>query len=76
MINTTELIQTLQPLGNIIYCDYNNDISYIVVMDNVTEKLSVDGIVHSYLSTEFASFVESTLENGVYKVMYDNFPLI
>jgi hypothetical protein len=74
MINRDGLIQDLGPLGTVVYCDYNNEWSYIVVMEDVTEQLFVDGIVNAYLSTEFSSFIPSTLENGIYKISYDNFP--
>lgn len=75
MINRGELISTLSPLGVVDYCDWNSDWSWVVVMSEVNDQLSVDGIVNSYLSTDFVNHIPSTLEGGIYKVQYDNFPV-
>lgn len=75
MIDRDLMIQDLSPLGTVIYCDWNSDWSWVVVMENVSNQLSVDGVVNSHLNTTFISSIPSTLEGGVYKIQYDNFPI-
>jgi hypothetical protein len=77
MINEIDLIQNLSQYGVVEYCGYNNieNSSYIVAMNNVeVDKSIVDELCKNYINIEFLNNTPSTLEGGIYKIMFDNFP--
>ena len=79
MINEIDLVLALSQYGVVEYCGYNNEenSTYIIAMSNInTDKLTLDQLSASYVNVEFINNVPSTLEMGIYKIQYDNFPNI
>jgi hypothetical protein len=67
-VDTVGLNNALEQKGDVVFCGVNNDISYIVVVENVTEPIdSLTTIVDQYLSSEYPNQTEVRLDNGVFK---------
>ena len=77
MINEIALIKNISQYGVVEFCGYNNNenSSYIVAVTNVeVDKSIVDELCKNYINNEFLNNTPSTLEGGIYKIMFDNFP--
>ena len=77
MIDILALENTLSVYGIIEYCNYNNieNSTFIVALNAVTESKDIlDSIIKPFVNIEFINNVPSTMENGIYKIMFDNFP--
>lgn len=72
MVNTTELRNELELYGDVLFCDVNNDISYVVVVNNWSGGLSTyENIQNTYITTTYSKLINLTLREGVLKVEYN-----
>ena len=69
MVDTTNLIYSLAPKGEIILIGENTNKSYVIIMDNVNDNIeSLNTITKNFLSLDYPILVSETLENGTYKL--------
>lgn len=73
MVDRQALIEELEQYGNVVFCDQNNEISYLVVMSDWTEnKATFESIANIYIITDFPYLSNLTLVNGVLKAQYNS----
>ena len=75
-IDINGLKQDLQPYGDEVYVNYNeNNVNcFMVVMENCNarqdQKTQIDNICNNYVLGDLSRSIESTLTNGTYKKGY------
>jgi hypothetical protein len=73
MVDRQALIEELEQYGNVVFCDQNNDISYLVVMSDWTEnEATFESIANIYIVPDFPYLSNLTLVNGVLKAQYNS----
>jgi hypothetical protein len=72
MVDRQALIEELEQYGNVVFCDQNNEISYLVVMSDWTEnEATFEAIANIYIVPYFPYLSNLTLVNGVLKAQYN-----
>jgi hypothetical protein len=73
MVDRQALIEELEQYGNVVFCDQNNEISYLVVMSDWTEnEATFEAIANIYIVPDFPYLSNLTLVNGVLKAQYNS----
>jgi hypothetical protein len=73
MVDRQALIEELEQYGNVVFCDQNNEISYLVVMSDWTEnEATFESIANIYIVPYFPYLSNLTLVNGVLKAQYNS----
>jgi hypothetical protein len=73
MVDREALITDLENFGNVVFCDQNNEISYLVVMSDWTEnEATFESIANIYIVPDFPYLSNLTLVNGVLKAQYNS----
>jgi hypothetical protein len=73
MVDREALITDLENFGNVVFCDQNNEISYLVVMSDWTEnEATFEAIANIYIVPYFSYLSNLTLVNGVLKAQYNS----
>jgi hypothetical protein len=73
MVDREALITDLENFGNVVFCDQNNEISYLVVMSDWTEnEATFEAIANIYIVPDFPYLSNLTLVNGVLKAQYNS----
>jgi hypothetical protein len=73
MVDRQALIEELEQYGNVVFCDQNNEISYLVVMSDWTEnEATFESIANIYIVPDFPYLSNLTLVNGVLKAQYNS----
>jgi hypothetical protein len=68
MINIEQLTTELTPYGNILFLGENNEMSFVIAMNEVTtDEQTIENIVHSHISGDYPNEITRTLIDGVYK---------
>ena len=69
MVNREELVTKLEVYGEVIFCDINNDISYVIVMngwtgtlDNFVDIVSVE-VIPTYPNTDALTLVDGVIKS-------------
>lgn len=72
MVNREALVNDLTQYGTVVFCDVNNDKSYIVVVSDVTTDLTtMKSICDTYLLTDYPYEKVMTLVDGTFKTEYN-----
>lgn len=66
-VNKEQLSTDLETFGEILFCDKNNEKTFIVVMQGVVNKEAVEAIINLACSSDYPNQNHCTLRNGVYK---------
>jgi len=68
-MNREELVEKLEVYGEVIFCDVNNDISYVIVMngwtgtiDNFVDIVSVE-VIPTYPQTGALTLVDGVIKS-------------
>jgi hypothetical protein len=73
MVDRQALIEELEQYGNVVFCDQNNEISYLFVMSDWTEnEATFESIANIYIVPDFPYLSNLTLVNGVLKAQYNS----
>jgi len=73
MVDRQALIEELEQYGNVVFCDQNNEISYLVVMSDWTsDQVTFEAIANIYIVSDFPYLSNFTLVNGVLKAQYNS----
>jgi hypothetical protein len=73
MVDRQALIEELEQYGNVVFCDQNNEISYLVVMSDWTEnEATFEAIANIYIVPNFPYLSNLTLVNSVLKAQYNS----
>lgn len=71
-VDRTALVAALEVHGDVVYCDTNNDISYVIVCNNWTADLTTfSSIADAYVIQDYPVVTALTLVNQVIKSEYD-----
>lgn len=71
MVDRTALIEALEPLGEVVFCDENSGIYYLVVMNNYSsDEATFQGIADTYIVPDFPYLTAFSLLDGVLKAQY------
>jgi len=72
MVDREGLISELTPYGNIVFCDENNIISYIVVVsDVITDVTTLKNITDNYLLGDYPNLNTISLVDNTFKCQYN-----
>jgi len=72
-MNREELIAELEQYGTVEFCDQNNAISWVIVMNDVnTDLQTLSEIVNNGIGGVYPTLVVETLENSTYKTERNN----
>jgi uncharacterized protein YuzB (UPF0349 family) len=72
MVDREALVVDLENFGNVVFCDQNTDISYLVVMSDWTEnEATFEAIANIYIVTDFPQMFVLTLVDGVLKAQFN-----
>ena len=68
-VNTQQLQTDLSVYGNVIFCDENSDMSYVIVMDGVNngDEATIDRIINTHCLVDYPIKFNYSLINGVLK---------
>jgi hypothetical protein len=73
MVDRQALIEELEQYGNVVFCDQNNEISYLVVMSDWTsDQATFEAIANIYIVPNFPYLSNLTLVNSVLKAQYNS----
>ena len=76
MVDRQALIEELEQYGNVVFCDQNNELCYLVVMSDWTSnEATFEAIANIYIVTDFPILSNITLVNGVLKAQYNSVTL-
>ena len=76
MVERQALIEALEQYGNVVFCDQNNEFSYLVVMSDWTSDEAIfESIANIYIVPDFPFLSNLTLFNGVLKAQYNSVTL-
>lgn len=71
MVNREELRNELKQFGDIIFCDINNENSYVVVVENWTGTIeNFETIANEYITPEYPNNITISLSNSLIKSEY------
>lgn len=71
MINTQNFVMELSQLGNVEFCDINNEKSYIIVINNYnSDEATFLNLVNTYLIQDYPNQIALTIADGVLKSEY------
>lgn len=71
MINTQNFVMELSQLGNVEFCDINNEKSYIIVINNYnSDEATFLNLVNTYLIQDYPNQMALTIADGVLKSEY------
>jgi len=72
MVDREALVVDLENFGNVVFCDQNTDISYLVVMSDWTEnEATFEAIANIYIIPDFPQMFVLTLVDGVLKAQFN-----
>jgi len=72
-VDRDALIQELEQYGNVVFCDINNTISYVVVMSDWTsDAATFESIANIYIVPDFPYLYNFTLQDGTIKAQYNS----
>ena len=73
MVDRQALIEELEQYGNVVFCDQNNELCYLVVMSDWTsDEATFEAIANIYIVPDFSILSNITLVNGVLKAQYNS----
>lgn len=73
MVDRQALIEELEQHGNVVFCDQNNDFSYLVVMsDWNSDEATFEAIANIYIVPDFPEMSVLTLVDGVLKSQFNS----
>ena len=76
MVDRQALIEELEQYGNVVFCDQNNELCYLVVMsDWNSDEATFEAIANIYIVPDFSILSNITLVNGVLKAQYNSVTL-
>ena len=76
MVDRQALIEELEQYGNVVFCDQNNELCYLVVMSDWTsDEATFESIANIYIVPDFSFLSNLTLFNGVLKAQYNSVTL-
>ena len=76
MVDRQALIEALEQYGNVVFCDQNNQLCYLVVMSDWTsDEATFEAIANIYIVPDFPILSNITLVNGVLKAQYNSVTL-
>ena len=71
VVDRNALIQELEQYGNVVFCDINNTISYVVVMSDWTsDEATFEAIANIYIIPDYPYLYNLTLQDGTLKAQY------
>lgn len=72
-VDRDALIQELEQYGNVLFCDINNIISYVVVMsDWNSDEDTFKAIANIYIIPDYPYLYSFTLQDGTIKAQYNS----
>jgi hypothetical protein len=72
-VDRNALVQELEQYGNVVFCDQNNEISYLVVMSDWTSGAATfESIANIYIVPDFPYLYNFTLQDGTIKAQYNS----
>ena len=72
-VDRNALVQELEQYGNVVFCDINNIISYVVVMSDWTsDQATFEAIANIYIIPYFPYLYNFTLQDGTIKAQYNS----
>jgi|GWRWMinimDraft_13_1066021.scaffolds.fasta_scaffold05897_4 hypothetical protein len=72
-VDRDALVQELEQYGNVVFCDQNNEISYLVVMSDWTsDAATFEAIANIYIVPDFPYLYSFTLQGGTIKAQYNS----
>jgi len=72
-VDRDALVQELEQYGNVVFCDQNNEISYLVVMSDWTsDAATFEAIANIYIIPDFPYLYSFTLQGGTIKAQYNS----
>jgi|TARA_R100000084_G_C4632663_1_gene139224 hypothetical protein len=74
-VDRNQLVTSLQQHGTVVFCDINNDHSYVVVMNNWDTNIEVfQDIVNVYVIPYYPYEITLTLVEGTIKSQFNKSP--
>ena len=71
-VDTAALIAALEPHGTVVFCDDQQGLYYLIVMDNWDSDISTfDSIADPYVLPDYPNQDIITLVDGVLKTQYN-----
>lgn len=71
-VDRNQLVTSLQQYGTVVFCDINNDMSYVVVMNNWNASAETfQEIVNTYVIPYYPNEVTFTLIEGTIKSQFN-----
>jgi hypothetical protein len=72
-VDRNALLQELEQYGSVVFCDQNNEISYLVVMSDWTsDAATFESIANIYIVPDFPYLYNFTLQDGTIKAQYNS----
>jgi len=72
MVDRQALVEELEQHGNVVFCDENSELSYIVVMSDWTaDEATFEAIANIYIIPDFPEMSVLTLVDGVLKAQFN-----
>jgi hypothetical protein len=72
MVDRQALVEELEQYGNVVFCDENSELSYIVVMSDWTaDEATFEAIANIYIVPDFPEMSVLTLVDGVLKAQFN-----
>jgi hypothetical protein len=73
VVDRNALIQELEQYGNVVFCDINNIISYVVVMSDWTsDEATFEAIANIYIIPDYPYLYIYKLQDGTLKAQYNS----
>ena len=73
MVDRQALIEELEQHGNVVFCDQNNELCYLVVMsDWNSDEATFEAIANIYIVPDFPEMSVLTLVDGVLKSQFNS----
>jgi hypothetical protein len=72
MVDRQALVEELEQYGNVVFCDENSELSYVVVMSDWTaDEATFEAIANIYIVPDFPEMSVLTLVDGVLKAQFN-----
>jgi len=72
-VDRNALVEELEQFGNVVFCDQNTEISYLVVMSDWTEnEATFEAIANIYIVPFFPYLYKLSLIDGVLKAQFNS----
>lgn len=72
MVDRKALVEELELHGNVVFCDENNEKSYVVVMsDWNSDEATFEAIANIYIISDFPFLSNISLVNKILKAQYN-----